>query len=96
MCIRDRFLNGQLDVKGLSVDYLPEYSTSDYTYYSEGASVFAMAVNPDMEALTANQAIAGENINKTILTVKEFRMALSLGIDRQAFIMATSPAGMPA
>ena len=78
------------------MDYLPEYSTSDYTYYSEGASVFAMAVNPDMEALTANQAIAGENINKTILTVKEFRMALSLGIDRQAFIMATSPAGMPA
>ena len=55
-----------------------------------------MAVNPDMEALTANQATAGENINKTILTVKEFRMALSLGIDRQAFIMATSPAGMPA
>ena len=92
----EMFLNGQLDVKGLSVDYLPEYSTSDYTYYSEGASVFAMAVNPDMEALTANQATAGENINKTILTVKEFRMALSLGIDRQAFIMATSPAGMPA
>lgn len=92
----EMFLNGQLDVKGLSVDYLPEYATSDYTYYSEGASVFAMAVNPDMEALTANQATAGENINKTILTVKEFRMALSLGIDRQAFIMATSPSGMPA
>ncbi|MFR3923264.1 MAG: ABC transporter substrate-binding protein [Dysosmobacter welbionis] len=27
----EMFLNGQLDVKDLSVDYLPEYSTSDYT-----------------------------------------------------------------
>jgi oligopeptide transport system substrate-binding protein len=92
----EMFLNGQLDEKGLSTDYLPDYATSDYTYYSEGASVFAMALNPHLENLTANQKAAGENINKTILTIKEFRMALSLGMDRAAFIAATNPSGVPA
>lgn len=92
----EMFLNGQLDEKGLSKDYLVDYATSDYTYYSEGPSVFGMAVNPHLENLTKNQAAAGENINKTILTLKDFRMALSLGMDRAAFIAATSPAGVPA
>jgi len=92
----EMFLNGQLDEKGLSKDYLVDYATSDYTYYSEGPSVFGMAVNPHLENLTKNQAAAGENINKTILTLKDFRMALSLGMDRAAFIVATSPAGVPA
>ena len=92
----EMFLNGQLDVKGLSRDYIEQYKTSDYTYFSEGASTFAIAVNPKLDALTKTQAAAGENINKTILTVKEFRMALSLGMDRTNFIAATSPANGPA
>ncbi len=92
----EMFLNGQLDVKGLSRDYIEQYKTSDYTYFSEGASTFAIAVNPNLDALTKTQAAAGENINKTILTVKEFRMALSLGMDRTNFIAATSPANGPA
>ncbi len=92
----EMFLNGKLDQVGLDVDHIAEYITSDYTYYDEGASVFAMAVNPALDALTANQAAAGENINKTILTLKNFRMALSLGIDRAAFIAATSPSNSPA
>ena len=92
----EMFLNGELDVIGLDVDHIGDYSSSEYTYFDEGASVFAMAVNPNLEALTANQAAAGENINKTILTVKEFRMALSLGIDRAKFISATSPTNAPA
>lgn len=92
----EMFLNGQLDVKGLSRDYIEQYKTSDYAYFSEGASTFAIAVNPNLDALTKTQAAAGENINKTILTVKEFRMALSLGMDRTNFIAATSPANGPA
>ena len=92
----EMFLNGQLDTFGLNKDNIEEYATSDYTYYSESPSVFAMALNPNLEALTANQAAAGENINKTILTVKEFRMALSLGINRAEFIAATAPTSAPA
>ncbi|MBQ8200788.1 MAG: hypothetical protein IJZ74_03355 [Clostridia bacterium] len=92
----EMFLAGQLDTMGLNADYIREYINSDYCYFSEGASVFAMVFNPDMEALTANQAAAGENINKTMLTVKEFRQAMALGMDRAAFILATSPSGVPA
>ena len=92
----EMFLNGQLDVVSLDVDHINDYATSDYAYYDESPSVFAMALNPDLEALTANQKTAGENINKTMLTVKEFRMALSLGIDRSAFILATNPSATPA
>ncbi len=92
----EMFLNGELDQIGLDVDHIADYLNSDYTYFSDGASVFAMALNPDLKALTENQKAAGDNINKTILTVKEFRMALSLGMDRAAFCAATSPSNRPA
>ena len=92
----EMFLNGQLDQKGLDKDQIAEYANSDYAYFAEGDSVFAMVFNPDLEALTANQAAAGENVNKTILTVKEFRMAMSMAMDRAAFCLATSPSNAPA
>lgn len=92
----EMFQSGLLDSFGLDADYIKEYATSDYTYYSTGDSVFAMVFNPDFAALEANQAAAGENVNKTILTVKEFRMAMSLGLDRSRFILATSPVNFPA
>ncbi len=91
-----QFFAGKLDAKGLDKDHIDDYLTSDYTYLSEGDSVFAMVFNPDMDALVANQAAAGPNINKTILTVKEFRMAMSFAMDRQAFCLATSPMNAPA
>ena len=87
------FLSGELDIVGLDKDYMPQYATSEYTYYDEGASVFAMAFNPRLSALETNQK-AGTN--KTILTLKEFRMAMSLGIDRAAFCLATAPTNAPA
>ena len=92
----EMFFNGHLDAKGLDKDHMAEYIDSEYTYLSEGDSVFAMVFNPDKEALETNQAAAGENINKTILTVKEFRMAMSFAMDRQAFCLATSPMNAPA
>ena len=92
----EMFLNGQLDVVGLDKDYIAEYATSDYTYYDEGDSVFAMVFNPDKAALETQQETAGEHINKTILTLKDFRMAMSLGLNRQEFCLATSPTNEPA
>ncbi len=91
----EMFLAGKLDTKGLNKDEMVDYATSDYRYDSEGDSIFAMVFNPDMDALTANQANAGENINKTILTVKEFRMAMSFGMDRAAFCLAAVPTNTP-
>ena len=87
---------GELDVYGLQADNMETYSVSDYCYYAEGASTYAMVFNPDLDALKTTQANAGENINKTILTVKEFRMAMSFGMDRAKFILATLPTCSPA
>ena len=92
----EMFFAGKLDAKGLDKDHMADYIDSEYTYLSEGDSVFAMVFNPDLEALTENQKAAGENVNKTILTVKEFRMAMSFAMDRQAFCLATSPMNAPA
>lgn len=92
----EMFLNGQLDVFGLSKDYIEEYGTSDFTYYSEGDSVFAMVFNPNFSALEANQKAAGENVNKTIITLKDFRVAMSLGMNRAEFLLAADPVSQPA
>ena len=89
------FLQGKLDSYGLQKEDMEKYQMSDYTYYATGASTFALVFNPDLEALSSVQANAGENINKTILTVKEFRMALSFTLDRSAFCLATSPTNGP-
>ncbi len=90
------FLSGKLDSYGLQKDDMADYSTSEYCYYSDGDSIFAMVFNPELEALTSTQALAGENINKTILTLKEFRMAMAFAMDRAAFCLATSPTNGPA
>ena len=92
----EMFLAGQLDSKGLDVNYIEAYGSSEYAYESVGLSIFGMAFNPDFAALEANQAAAGDNVNKTMLTVKEFRMAMSLGMDRTSFAAATSPSNSAA
>ena len=92
----EMFLNGELDSVGLDRDTIEDYATSDYTYYSEGDSVFAMAFNPDMDGLKHAQSVAGANINKTILTLKEFRMAMSLAMNRAEFCTAAIPMNQPA
>ena len=88
-------LSGKLDIYGLTKEDMDEYQSSDYTYYTNGASTFFIALNPDMDALVAAQTAEGENINKTILTVKEFRQALSFALDRTAFALAADPTSPP-
>ena len=90
------FLEGKLDSYGLQKDDMETYSLSDHCYYTPGDSTYFMVFNPDMEALTNNQAAAGENINKTILTIPEFRQAMSLAMNRADFCLATSPVNGPA
>ncbi len=92
----EMFLNGQLDSFGLDKDYIEEYGKSDYTYYTEGDSVFAMVFNPDFAALEANQKAAGEKVNKTIITLKDFRVAMSLAMNRSEFLLAADPVSQPA
>lgn len=92
----EMFLSGDLDSYGLSKDDIEAYGSSDYTYYTTGQSTFFMAFNPDMDGLKAGQEAAGANINKTIITVKEFREAMAYALDRDSFIAAVSPLNSPA
>lgn len=85
------FLQGKLDSYGLDATDMDTYSLSDYCYYATGDSTFAIVMNPDLENLTSAQTNAGANINKTIITLPEFRMAMSLALDRSAFCLATAP-----
>ncbi len=89
------FLQGKLDTYGLTIDDMKDYQMSDFTYYSTGDSTFAMTFNPNLDALKNTQTAAGENKNKTIITIKEFRMAMSFALDRNAFCLATSPLNAP-
>ncbi|MBQ9481010.1 MAG: hypothetical protein IJU84_02480, partial [Clostridia bacterium] len=84
------FLNGQLDSYGLTANDMDDYSMSDHTYYTTEASTFFIALNPDLEALQTEQAKTA-GTNKTILTVKQFRQALSFAMNRREFALATSP-----
>ncbi len=85
------FLQGKLDGFGLSKDYMEEYGKSDFRYDTPGDSTFAIAFNPDFAALKSMQEKAGANVNKTIITLKEFRMAMSFAMNRSDFCLATSP-----
>ncbi len=85
---------GLLDSFGLDATYAAIYGKSDHTYFSESPSTFAITFNPDMEALKTAQEAAGANINKTIITLVEFRMAMSFGMNRTEFVAATNPLGV--
>lgn len=85
------FVQGKLDRYGLSAEDMEVYGLSDYTYYATGDSTFAMVFNPSMKGLKEAQANAGKNINKTILTLPDFRQAMSLAMDRKNFCLATAP-----
>lgn len=87
----ESFLTGNLDSYGLNADDMATYASSEFTYYTPGDATYFIVFNPDPTALANMQAAAGSNINKTILTVKEFRQALSFAVDRNAFTLVTAP-----
>ncbi len=88
-------LEGKLDSFGLDGDFAEKYAKSDLTYFSESPSTFAICFNPSLDALTKAQEAAGANINKTIITLLEFRQAMSFGMNRAEFVIATNPLGVP-
>ena len=92
----EMFLAGQLDSYGLSADDFATYGLSDYRYDQTSPSTFAMAFNPNVDALKTQQEKSGANINKTIISLIEFRQAMCFGMDRAAFTAATDPAGVVA
>ena len=88
------FRQGKLDTYSLTVDDTETYGRSDFAYFHTGDSTFGMAFNPNFDALKAAQEKA-KGVNKTILTLPEFRMAMSFALDRSAFCLAASPLNTP-
>lgn len=95
------FEAGNLDSYGLQAADMDKYQTSEYTYFTEGESTWFVALNPDLEGLTSAQQAAtpvtsGNVVNKTVLTIKEFRQALSFSVDRWAYAQTLDPMSSPA
>ena len=88
------FNKGQLDSYGLSANDMETYASSDYIYYTKGASTFYLATNPGDYYTAWDKDHAGEC--KEMLNVKEFRQALSFALDRAAFALVTAPTNSPA
>jgi Bacterial extracellular solute-binding proteins, family 5 Middle. len=92
----ERFRGGQLDSCLLGETQREEFEGLSCCRSIPGDTCYLMVFNPDFEALSLRQAESGESINKTILPLPEFRQAMSLALDRDAFCKALSPANRPA
>lgn len=97
-----KFLAGEIDSLGLNRALLDEYGGNPDLIYTVGYSTFYGIINSNFEALRARE-IAMNNgdenskeYNNTILTIKEFRQALSYAIDREELCRALYPAGTAA
>lgn len=93
----EMFLKGELDSIGLQAeDIQAGYGASEYTKYTDSESTWYIVMNPDFDKLseaqkTATPATAGNTVNKTVLTIPEFRQALSYSVDRTSFNKSLNP-----
>ncbi len=92
----EMFLKGEIDTYTLMTDDMADYSSSSQIYYTDSESTWYLAMNPQLANLTTVQATAqpvntGYSVNKTVLTIQEFRQALSYSLDRKQFNQTLSP-----
>ncbi len=81
------FLSGQLDSYGLDADQVADYRGSDYIYFTLSDYTACLNLNAQMGPLEARQE---PGINKTVITIPEFRRALSWSIDRADMAATTT------
>ena len=92
----EMFLKGELDSYGLTEKDMKDYISSNQIYYTDSESTWYIAMNPDMKTLEGLQAsatpvITGNTVNKTVLTIDEFRQALSWSLNRAEYNLALNP-----
>ena len=90
------FNQGKLDAYGLSANDMETYASSDYIYYSKGASTFYLATNPGEYYKTYDEKKENAGECKQMLNILEFRQALSFALDRASFALVTAPTNSPA
>ncbi len=86
------FLKGQLNGYNLQPDEVDEYRGSDYIYYTLEVYTQILNIQSNEEALKARET---DGVCRRILTIPEFRQALSWSIDRAAYCKATSASNFP-
>lgn len=77
-----KFLSGDITAIGIDVSVAEEYKNSERAIFTPDDYVGSMQLQSDKAALRARES---ENVNKTILAYPEFRKAISLAVDRDAY-----------
>ncbi len=83
------FEQGKLDDIGLDSNDMDVYGNSSKLVYTPQTYTTKVTFNTDYASLAAREE---DGINKTMITVREFREAFSLCIDRQAFVSSFTAA----
>lgn len=76
------FLQGKMSSVGLTADQITTYANSDYIYYTPDTFVWALYFNTDLETLKEED---GNGVNHSILSILDFRKAISLCMNRQDY-----------
>ena len=87
------FLQGNLDTVTLSEEDMETYGTSDYVYYLPQSYTYNYTINSDFDSL---KALEEEGQNRTILSYKDFRKAISLCMDRSDYTASCTASSVPA
>ncbi|MCR5693098.1 MAG: hypothetical protein K6G74_03920 [Bacilli bacterium] len=80
------FLAGRLDDIDLTVTDYRDYGSSGRCTTTYESYTQKISFNTDAKKLLSRQQLAGSGKNKTVLTNKNFRTGLSLGLDRKTFV----------
>lgn len=73
------FLSGATDEVGLDVGHRDDYRSSRYTYFAPGEGTYGINLYSNLTVLNNNDR------NNSILAITEFRKALSLALNRDAY-----------
>lgn len=92
----EMFDQGRIDLVYPSGAEAYDKADGENVFRNTGSAVYFMVFNPDYDNLEIAQEKAGEGINKTILSIPEFRQAMSLALDREGFCNAAKPEYIPA
>ena len=77
-----KFLAGQIDGIAIDVSVAPDYKGSARAYFTPDDFVGSAQLQSSKAGLEARES---ENVNKTMLSYTDFRMAMSLAVDRAEY-----------
>ena len=77
-----KFLSGELSYIDLNQENLGDYKNSQRIYHLTDDAILSLHLQSNKDALKAREE---EGVNKTILTYKDFRKAISLVINREEY-----------